>query len=84
MVIAIIQQLSRENERQIVEIKKIKVEMEDIQACFPAPIRLFGNSFYVKLDPRLIRFYELIPGDEILITVTKAKREIRRKEVKEE
>ena len=32
------------NGHQIVEIKKIEVEMEDIQACFPAPIRLFGNS----------------------------------------
>ena len=65
------------NRRQIVEIKTIEVEMEDIQACFPAPIRLFGNSYYVKLNPAFMRFYELIPGDEILITVTKAKREIR-------
>lgn len=36
-----------------------------------------GNSYYVRQDPDFIRFYELMPGDEILITVTKAKREIR-------
>jgi len=39
---------------------------------------------YLRLDPDFIRFYEFMPGDETLITVTKAKREIRRKEVKGE
>jgi len=62
---------------QIVEIKRIEVEIEEIQGCFPAPIIARGNSFYVKLDPDFIRFWELQAGDEILITVSQAKREIK-------
>ena len=68
-------------ERQIVEIKEIEVKIEMIQACFPAPIRMFGNSYYCRLDPNFIRFWELQARDEILITVTKVKREIRCEEV---
>lgn len=60
---------------QIVKISQIEVEMKDIQGCFPAQIIARGNSFYVRLDPSLISFYELQQGDEILVTVTKAKRE---------
>lgn len=63
---------------QIVKIGEIEVEIEDIQACFPAPIIMRGNSYYVRLDPHFIRFYELTAGDEILIAVTKAKREMKR------
>jgi hypothetical protein len=36
---------------------------------------MIGNSYYCRLDPSFIRFWELGSGDEILITVTKAKRE---------
>jgi hypothetical protein len=62
---------------QIVEIKRIEVEIKDIQGCFPAQIIARGSSFYVRLDPSFIRFYELLPGDEILVTITEAKREKR-------
>lgn len=64
-------------EGQITEISKIEVEIEEIQGCFPAPIITRGNSYYIRLDPDFIRFWELQAGDEILITVTKAKREIK-------
>ena len=37
-----------------------------------------GNSYYIRLDSNFIRFYELMSGDMILVTVTKAKREIKR------
>jgi len=60
---------------QIVEIKRIEVEIEEIQGCFPAPIIVRGNSYYIRLDPDFVRFWELQQGDEILVTVTKAKRE---------
>ena len=62
---------------QIVEIKRIEVEIKDIHGCFPAQIIARGSSFYVRLDPSFIRFYELQPGDEILVTITEAKREKR-------
>ena len=68
----------KRNKDQIVEIKKIEVELEEIEACFPAPIIMRGSSYYARLDPRFIRFYDLMAGDEILITVTKSKREISR------
>ena len=62
---------------QIVEIKRIEVEIKDIQGCFPVQIIARGSSYYMRLDPSFIRFYELQPGDEILVTITKAKREKR-------
>jgi len=34
-----------------------------------------GSSYYCRLDPHLVRFWALQAGDEILITVTKVKRE---------
>jgi hypothetical protein len=68
------------NKGQIVEFKRIEVEIEEIQACFPSPIIMRGNSYYIRLDSNFIRFYELMSGDMILVTVTKAKREIRREE----
>lgn len=57
-----------------VKIEKIDVATEDIQGCFPGPIVARGNSYYVRLDANFIRFWELMAGDEILISVTKAKR----------
>jgi hypothetical protein len=60
---------------QIVEIKRIEVEIEEIQGCFPAPIVARGDSFYIRLDPRFVKFWELKRRDEILITVTQVKRE---------
>ena len=59
---------------QIVEIKRIEVEIEEIEGCFPAPIVPRGSSYYVRLDPDFIRFWELQKGDELLISVTKVKR----------
>jgi hypothetical protein len=59
----------------IVEKKQIEVEIEAIQGCLPAPIVMRGSSYYCRLDPHLVRFWELQAGDEILITVTKIKRE---------
>jgi hypothetical protein len=47
-------------------------------SLLPSPIIMRGNSYYVRLDLNFISFYELMPGDEILVTVTKAKREIKR------
>jgi len=68
----------KKKDGQIVTIKEIEVQFENVQATFPAAISLRGNSYYVRLDPHFIRFYELQPGDQILVTVTKAKREIKR------
>ena len=70
----------RRKKGQIVEIKRIGVEIEEIRGCFPAPIIARGNSFYVKLDPDFIHFWELKQGDELLVTVTQVKREIRHEE----
>lgn len=65
----------RRKKDQIVKIKQIEVEIKDIQGCFPAPIVARGNSFYIRLDTDFVKFWELQQGDEILVTVTKAKRE---------
>lgn len=62
---------------QIAEISKIEIQIEEITGSFPAPIIVRGNSYYIRLDLDFIRFWELKPGDEILVTVTKAKRETR-------
>lgn len=51
------------------------VGIDELQACFPALVIMCGNSYYVRLDPSFVRFWELEAGDEILITLTKAKRE---------
>jgi len=67
----------RRKKDQIVEIKKIEVEIEEIEGCFPAKIIMRGNSYYLRLDPDFIRFWELRAGDEILVTVTRVKREFR-------
>lgn len=56
------------------EIQKIKIAAEDAQACFSGPIVARGNSYYVRLDANFIRFWELMAGDELLISVTKVKR----------
>ena len=64
---------------QITEISKIEVQIEEVQGCFPSPIIARGNSYYIRLDPSFIKFYELQPGDEILVTVSKAKRETKKK-----
>jgi len=75
--------LLKRKKDQIVEIKRIEVEIKDIQGCFPAQIIARGSSFYVRLDPSFIRFYELQPGDEILVSITKAKRETKEKTKKD-
>lgn len=62
-----------------VEIKKIEVETQDVQACFPGQIIQRGQSNYVRLDQNFMRFWELMAGDELLITVTRVKREIKRR-----
>ena len=72
--------MGKRRKGQIVEIKRIEVEIEEIHSCFPAPIIMRGSSYYCRLDPNFIRFWELMPRDEILITVTKAKREKRCKD----
>ena len=67
--------MRKEKKGQIVEIKRIEVEIEEIQGCFPAPLVQRGDSFYIRLDPRFIKFWELKKGDELLINVTQIKRE---------
>ena len=62
-----------------VEVKRIEVEIEAIEGCFPAPIRVMGNSYYLRLDQDFIRFWELMAGDELLITATRVKRVTRRR-----
>ena len=57
-----------------VKLEKIEVATEDIQPGFPGPIITRGNSYYVRLDANFIRFWELMAGDELLISVTKVKR----------
>jgi len=70
----------KRKERQISEISKLEIQIWDIESSFPSPIIARGNSYYVRLDPHFIKFYELQPGDEILVTITKAKRENKRYE----
>ena len=57
-----------------VKIEQIEVALDDIQGCFPGPIITRGNSHYVRLDANFIRFWELMAGDELLISVSKVKR----------
>lgn len=59
-----------------VDVKKIEIELEDVQGCFSGPIVHRGNSDYIRLDPNFMRFWELMAGDELLITVSKVKRVI--------
>jgi len=51
------------------------VQIEDIQACFPGTVMMRGSSYYVRLDPDFVRFWEIKPDDELLMSVTKLKRE---------
>ncbi len=61
-------------EGEIVDINKIKVELGDILAIFPAPITQQGGSFYIKMNPGTIRFYNLEVGDQVLVMLSKVKR----------
>ena len=57
-----------------VKLEKIEIATEDVQACFSGPIITRGNSYYVRLDANFVRFWELMAGDELLISVSKVKR----------
>lgn len=57
-----------------VTIESVGVELQDVQGCFPGSIVARGTSYYVRLDPNFMRFWELMAGDEILINVSKIKR----------
>ena len=57
-----------------VEIKPISVFLEDVESCFPATIIKRGNSFYLRLDLEIIRFWQLQSGDTVLTKLVKVKR----------
>ena len=62
------------NKDEIVEIKKIGVDLGDILAIFPAPITKQGGSYYLKMNPGTMRFYNLKVGDQVLVMLSKVKR----------
>ncbi len=57
-----------------IEIEKIEIASEDVEGCFSGPIVARGNSYYVQLNANFIRFWELMAGDELLVSVSKVKR----------
>ena len=57
-----------------VEIKPTSIFLEDQESCFPATIIKRENSFYLRLDLEIIRFWELEPGDTVLTELVKEKR----------
>ena len=57
-----------------VEIKSLSIFLEDVDSCFPAVIIKRGNSFYLRLDPEIIRFWQLQKGDVVLTKLVKVKR----------
>ena len=59
---------------EIVEFKKIRAELGDILAIFPAPITQQGGSYYLKMNPGTMRFYNLKVGDQVLVMLSKVKR----------
>ena len=50
--------------------------MEDITGEFPCNLVSMGNSWYLRLKPAFIRFWDLKPGDILQIRMVKVKRKI--------
>ena len=57
-----------------IEISKVSIFLEDVESCFPATIIKRGQSFYLRLDREIIRFWQLEPGDVLLTKIIKVKR----------
>lgn len=48
--------------------------IEEISAEFPASISTRGDSYYLRLDPRVVRFWKLKSGDFLDIRLIKVRR----------
>ena len=57
-----------------IETASFEVSTAKVKGLFAGTIRAEGNSFYLKLDPSFMRFWNLLAGDELLVSVLKAKR----------
>lgn len=53
---------------------KTYFEIEAISAEFPALLTTRGNSFYLKLNPGVVRFWDLKPGDQLNVCINRVKR----------
>jgi len=52
----------------------ISVGLQDIEASYPAKIVSWGSGNYARVPESVLNFWGLIPGDEVLVTLSKVKR----------
>lgn len=55
-------------------VETINIEVTPIDAKFPAPIVNFGNSYYIRLDPKIMSYYKLDNKDWVLVTLHEVRR----------
>lgn len=67
------------------KIEVTEIEVVPMNCTTPAPIVMIGNSFYFRIDPKIIRYYDLMNRDMLKVCIIEAQRvksERRMEEVK--
>ncbi len=58
-----------------VKVTQIPIELKDIQISFAGRVVFSGNGYRINLPMKEVRFWGIETGDELLVTITKLKRE---------
>ncbi len=56
------------------KMEVIRGERIPMQAIFPAPVVMRGHSYYVRLPPEVLHYYELENKDVVLVSLLEAQR----------
>jgi hypothetical protein len=62
-------------QRTKVSVSQIPVELEDVQIAFAARVVFNGHTYRLSLPMKEVRFWGIETGDELLVSITKLKRE---------
>ena len=54
--------------------QKTEIILEDLDYASVAPVRSHGGRFYLSIHPRDLAFWNIKPGDEVLVRLVKIKR----------
>ncbi len=60
-----------------VRVTQIPIELKDIQISFAGRVVFSGNGYRINLPMKEVRFWGIESGDELLVSITKLKREPR-------
>jgi hypothetical protein len=60
-----------------VAVTQIPVLLKDIQIAFAGRVVFTGNSYRISLPMKEVRFWGIEAGDELLVSISKLKREPR-------